>query len=223
MIVMRVLLEFSLLSYLFSCYYCNIKILIKILQFLLSGDGFREYCSPNICDETNRCKINGTAVKDGQCVFVKSDFFEYFVKNVIKEIPGKYILVTHNGDLSVPDGQNDAPRIGMSKYITSDLLKTEYEKGRLISLYAQNLWWRNISATPRPNFTHCIPIGFENRQYKMGSKVAQYGYALQNNVIGRLSRTREDKDRLPLLLVAFYPKSRVPDRMKVFLDLLFPL
>jgi hypothetical protein len=103
----------------------------------------------------------------------------------------------------------------MSKYFTSNILEKEHENGRLLSLHAQNLWWRNTSATPRPNFTHCLPIGFENRQYKMGSKVGQYGYALQNNVINRLTRTREDKDKLPLLLVAFYPKSRVPDRMKV--------
>jgi hypothetical protein len=103
----------------------------------------------------------------------------------------------------------------MPKYITSDILKKEYENGRLLSLHTQNLWWRNISTTPRPNFTHCLPIGFENRQYKMGSKVGQYGYALQDNVINRLTRTREEKDKLPLLLVAFYPKSRVPDRMKV--------
>mmetsp|Transcript_24222 Transcript_24222/g.23279 ORF Transcript_24222/g.23279 Transcript_24222/m.23279 type:complete len:245 (+) Transcript_24222:839-1573(+) len=103
----------------------------------------------------------------------------------------------------------------MAKYITSDILKKEYENGKLLSLHAQNLWWRNISATPRPNFTHCLPIGFENRQHRKGSEISQInGYALQNNVINRMTRTREDKDKLPLLLVAFYPKSYAPDRMK---------
>jgi hypothetical protein len=125
----------------------------------ISGDGFREYCYPHLCEDTNRCKIDPLAVKDGQCVFVKSDMFEYFAKNVISLIPGKYIIVAHNGDLSVPDGQNDAPRIGMSKYITSDLLLKEYERGRLLALHTGNLWWRNYSSSARPAYAHCIPIG----------------------------------------------------------------
>ena len=54
-------------------------------------------------------------VKDGQCVFVKSDMFEHFANNILQRIPGKYVVVSHNGDLSAPDGQDDAPKIGMGR------------------------------------------------------------------------------------------------------------
>ena len=48
--------------------------------------------------------MDPAAVKDGECVFVKTDFFEFFVRDVVNRIPGKYIIVSHNGDLSAPDG-----------------------------------------------------------------------------------------------------------------------
>jgi hypothetical protein len=41
--------------------------------------------------------------------------FHYFVTDVSKRIVNKYILISHNGDLSAPDGQDDAPRIGKIK------------------------------------------------------------------------------------------------------------
>ena len=40
--------------------------------------------------------------------------FNYFVTDVSKRITNRYILISHNGDLSAPDGQDDAPRIGIS-------------------------------------------------------------------------------------------------------------
>jgi hypothetical protein len=48
--------------------------------------------------------MDPAAVKDGECIFVKTDFFEFFVKDVVNRIPGRYIIVSHNGDLSAPDG-----------------------------------------------------------------------------------------------------------------------
>ena len=152
---------------------------------------------------------------DGECVFVKSDFFEFFGKEVAKRIPGKYIVVSHNGDLSAPDGQSDVGGLGMPKYVTSDILKAEYERGRLLALHAQNLWWVNVTkGAPRPAFAHCLPIGFENRQYKVGGRVRLYVDALREHVINKPIKTQAEKDAMPLLLVAFYPKSRSPARRK---------
>ena len=126
----------------------------------ITGDGFRDFCNPHICEEENRCRMTPESVRKGQCVFVKSDFMDYFVKNVATRIKEPYIIVVHNGDLSAPDGQSDAPRIQMSKYTTSHLLEKEHENGRLIALHAQNLWWQNISTTiVKPSYAHCIPIG----------------------------------------------------------------
>ena len=43
--------------------------------------------------------------------------FNYFVTDVSKRITTKYILISHNGDLSAPDGQDDAPRIGNHEFV----------------------------------------------------------------------------------------------------------
>lgn len=186
----------------------------------ISGDGFRSYCAPHICEDSNRCRMSPEDVKNGSCVFVKTDMFDYFVKDVAPRIPGSYVIVSHNGDLSAPDGQNDAPRIGMPAYVTSDILEREYAAGRLLAHHGQNLWWKNIShGRPRPIFSHCLPIGFENRQYTIGRNVAAYAHALRRNIVQKHALSIEEQSRKPLLLVAFYPKSRVPDRHKVLVTI----
>ena len=182
----------------------------------ISGDGFRLHC-PHVCDETNRCRMHPEGVQNGTCIFVKSDFFEFFVTSVVQRIPGTYTIVSHNGDLSTPDGQTDAGRIQMSKYMTSHILDAEHKAGRLLAHYGQNLWWRNVTiGSPRPPYLHCLPIGVETRQYNVGKNPQVYADALRRHIINRAApMTKEERTRRPLLLVAFYPKSRVPDRMKV--------
>lgn len=180
----------------------------------ISGDGFRSIC-PQACEDANRCRMDPATVKDGECVFVKTDFFKFFVEDVAPRIPGRYVIVSHNGDLSAPDGQNDARRIGMPSYVVSDIMAREYAAGRLIAHHGQNLWWINNTFAPRPVFSHCLPIGFENRQYNIGKHVRAYAEALKRNVINKVDETMEEKNKKPLLLMAFYPKSRVPDRAKV--------
>ncbi len=177
----------------------------------ISGDGFRSFCQ-HVCEDHNRCRMTPEDVKNGECVFVKSDFFDFFAKHVTPRINASYIIVSHNGDLSAPDGQDDAPRIGMPRYVTSDILKSEYEKGRLIAHHGQNLWWKNHTFESKPSYLHCLPIGFENRQYPIGKNVQNYVMAWKKFII---EREPTPEDRKPLLLVAFYPKSRVPDRHKV--------
>ena len=180
----------------------------------ITGDGFKEICN-HVCEDANRCRMDPAAVKDGECVFVKTDFFEFFVREVTNRIKGRYIIVSHNGDLSAPDGQDDAPRIGMPKYVVSDILAREYQAGRLIAHHGQNLWWKNNSFSPRPEFSHCLPIGFENRQYNIGRQVHLYVEAIKRNILNRPPRDANNMKNKPLLLIAFYPKSRVPDRHKV--------
>lgn len=185
----------------------------------ISGDSFRAVI-PHICEDANRCRMDPLAVKNGSCVFVKTDMFDFFVKEVVNRIPGSYIIVSHNGDMSAPDGQDDAPRIGMPKYITTDILSREYAAGRLIAHHGQNLWWKKNVSLPvelqgRPVYSHCLPIGVENRQYAIGRNVHIYVDALRRNIINKPAMTEEQLNNRPLLLVAFYPKSRVPDRHNV--------
>lgn len=124
----------------------------------ITGDGFREVCN-HICEDANRCRMYPDRVVDGECVFVKTDFFDFFAKDVTSRIHGKYIIVSHNGDLSAPDGQSDAPRIGMPRYVASDILAREYAAGRLIAHHGQNLWWVN-KTQPRPGKSIAASIPF---------------------------------------------------------------
>lgn len=177
----------------------------------ISGDTLRVHCQ-HICEDHNRCRMDPEAVKSGECIFVKSDFFDFFAKHVVSRIPNPYIIVSHNGDLSTPDGQDDAGRIGMPRYVTSDILDEEYRKGRLLAHHGQNLWWKNRTFEGRPGWAHCLPIGFENRQWNIGKNVKIYTEALRKFVI---DRDPIPESQRPLLLIAFYPKSRVPDRHNV--------
>ena len=180
----------------------------------VTGNGFKGI-SHHVCDDTNRCGMYPERVTNGQCIFVKADFFDFFVKDVIPRINSSFIIISHNGDMSTPDGQNDAPRLGYPAYVTSDLLANEHKNGRLIALHAQNLWWRNHTIEARPSYFHCLPIGLENRMNKFGGSLNVYVENLKKKIIDRPRMTIEEKNNLPLLLVAFYPKSRVPDRHNV--------
>jgi len=184
----------------------------------ISGNGFRANTSHH-CDESNACRLHPEAITNGDCVFVKTDFFEFFVKDVSNRVTGSYKIISHNGDLSAPDGQDDAPRIGMPKYVASSIMAQEFQAGRLIAHHGQNLWWVNKTMTDRPKFSHCLPIGLENRQYSIGKNLTVYIEALRQNIVQASPLTSVEMDNLPMLLVAFYPKSRVPDRKNVLTKL----
>eukprot|EP01040_Poterioochromonas_malhamensis_P025215 gene25215-31392_t len=68
----------------------------------ISGDTLRHH-SQHICEDFNRCRMDPEAVKTGDVIFVKSDFFDFFAKQVTPRIRNPYIVVSHNGDLSAPD------------------------------------------------------------------------------------------------------------------------
>lgn len=184
----------------------------------ISGNGFRVNTS-YFCDESNACRIHPEAITNGSCVFVKTDFFEFFVRDVSHRLGGSYKIISHNGDLSAPDGQDDAPRIGMPKYVVSNIMAREHQAGRLIAHHGQNLWWVNKTVSDRPIFSHCLPIGLENRQYSIGKNLTVYIEALRQNIVLTSPLTSTQMDQLPILLVAFYPKSRVPDRKNVLTKL----
>jgi hypothetical protein len=92
---------------------------------LITGDGFRALAKSHVCDETNRCRFDPLKVTPGSCIFVKSDMFEFFVTAVVDRIKVPYILLSHNGDISAPDGQDDAPQIRLPLYNTTTKLLEE--------------------------------------------------------------------------------------------------
>jgi hypothetical protein len=183
----------------------------------VTGDGFRLAAS-TICEDFNQCRIWPERVENGSCVFVKSDFFDFFVNDVTYRIPEKvsYTIISHNGDLSTPDGQTDIGGLHMQIQVTSNRLAELYGKGTLIAHHGQNLWWTNKTfGAARPEFSHCLPIGFENRHYPVGEHPGRYVEKIKSNIIDKRELTSEEEDKLPLLLIAFYPKGRSPDRAKV--------
>ena len=76
------------------------------LTLIHIGDLFRLEAN-HLCDETNHCRMWPNRV-DGQTIFIKGDLYGWFVASVMPRMNGTYILVSHNGDASTPDGQTDA-------------------------------------------------------------------------------------------------------------------
>ncbi len=110
----------------------------------ISGDTFRSFCH-YICDETG-CNFKPEQIKDGNAIFVKVDELGYFASYLHPRIKSKYILITHNGDLPVPN---------KFSYLLND--------PRLIAWFGQNV----------ENYTHPklhpIPIGIANRNWPHGN------------------------------------------------------
>ena len=126
----------------------------------ITGDSIRHHC-PHHCDSYNHCKMSPETFKDGECVFVESDLFEHFAKVVMSKIPFKFVVVVHNGDLSSPDGQDDARATKMKPYVASDIMDMAYKSGKLIAMHTTNLWWGNYSTgAPKPPYAHCLPMGY---------------------------------------------------------------
>ncbi len=66
----------------------------------ISGDTFRALCD-FIIDET-AIPFDPNDVKDGDIIFVRSSYIEYFFNSFHPYIKSRYILVTHKGTSSVP-------------------------------------------------------------------------------------------------------------------------
>lgn len=104
----------------------------------ITGDGFRAICT-HIFDETGQ-NFQPWEVKQGDTIFVKSDYINNFYENIHPKIPSDYILITHNSDHSA-----------------SSVCRELLEEDRLIAWFAQNAY-----EVSHPKLIP-IPIGLENR------------------------------------------------------------
>lgn len=109
----------------------------------ISGDSFRVYCNFTF-DELGK-KMDPKAVKEGNTVFVKTDYLGEYFSKIHPLIENHYILITHNADSPIPGDY-------------SHML----EDDKLIAWFGQNL--ENFS---HPKI-HPIPIGIANRCWKHG-------------------------------------------------------
>ena len=83
-------------------------------------------------------------INNSKSFFIKTDFLEYFYKIILPNIKKKFILVTHNSDLS------SGP--------INEIQNNIYNNELLVYWYGQNM-------IPCEKGI-CIPIGLENSQYK---------------------------------------------------------
>ena len=102
----------------------------------ISGDTFRSIADFTIDDE--HIRFSADQVKDGDIIFVKTDFVDNFFSTIHHNSTARYVLITHNSDLSIT-----------TKYVP--FLNDE----KLIAWFGQN------GEIIHPKF-HAIPIGIAN-------------------------------------------------------------
>ena len=108
----------------------------------ISGDTFREYCDYIVDEE--KLPFDPSNVKEGNTIFVKTDYLDLFFKIFHPQIRSPYILVTHNSDLPIPGPY--------AKYLKDP---------KIIVWFGQNVEQKIKKLCP-------IPIGFANRYWEHG-------------------------------------------------------
>lgn len=110
----------------------------------ITGDGFRAYCD-FIFDKTNK-KIDAAKVKEGDAIFVQTEYLSRFFQRVHPKISTRYVLVTHNSDLPIPGG--------FAEYL---------DDPKILAWFGQN-----VESCNHPKI-HPLPIGLENRCWSNGN------------------------------------------------------
>jgi hypothetical protein len=155
----------------------------------ISGDGFRAICKYRCEEKHDGCSFSPAEVESGSLVYVQSDYLHAFAM-IAHKIPNKFIVVTHNGDLSTPDGDDWHGGEGpMWSQHFSHLL----ELPNLQAWFASNCHWKGWP-NAKPRRLICIPIGIENRYNQIGQSPQVY--------FRWMERRNRVKSTMPLL-VAF--------------------
>jgi hypothetical protein len=131
-------------------------------------------------------------------MFTSTKYLHAFAKMADK-IPNKFIVVTHNGDLSTPDGddwhQDEGP-------MWSESFSHLLELPNLQAWFASNCHWKGWP-NAKPRKLICVPIGIENRYNKFGQAPHVYFQWME-----RRNRVKSTKP----LLVAFSAQAGKPSR-----------
>jgi len=138
----------------------NPKIYRPSSEPFISGDTLRKK-SRHHFDETKT--LNPRKVNKNDIVFVKTELKEIYFKNYHSKIEAPYILIFHNSDDSFDEESK------------------QYLDEKITHCFAQNL---NIDSNKQIS---PLPIGFENKRYRVNGKVSN----LQNAL--RLNYKKEDK------------------------------
>ncbi|GIR04102.1 MAG: hypothetical protein CM15mP14_3200 [Rhodospirillaceae bacterium] len=119
----------------------------------ISGDTLRNYAD-HVYDETK--KLNPNDVRNNEIIFLKTDFLDSFFNSCHTKINSKYILITHNSDISIED-------------------KT------LSFLDEKIIHWFGMSLNVKMNEVITpLPIGLENKRYLQNGIVSNFKKVLSS-------------------------------------------
>jgi len=125
----------------------------------ISGDSFRKLADHIYTTDNNFVSEN---VKYRDVVFVETDKVKFFFSEVHHKINNKYILITHNSDLSV-DGE-----------------LSELADKKIIKWFGQNVAVKHTKIVP-------IPIGLENLYY-YDNGIINYFNFFKNKIINKKNK-----------------------------------
>ena len=147
----------------------------------LTGDSIRNYCD-HIFDETS--SFNPLDVKENDIIFLKTDLKNIYFKYYHPSIRSKYILITHNSDISIEK---------------EDLV---YLDNKIKHWFATKL---NVLAS---NNLSALPYGLENRRWLKNGLVKNYKRILtvptkkNNRILCSFNPDTNLVERAPLMNIA---------------------
>ena len=147
----------------------------------LTGDSIRNWCN-HIFDETN--SFNPRDVKENDIIFLKTDLKNIYFKYYHPSIRSKYILITHNSDISIEK---------------EDLV---YLDNKIKHWFATKL---NVLAS---NNLSALPYGLENRRWLKNGLVKNYKRILtvptkkNNRILCSFNPDTNLVERAPLMNIA---------------------
>jgi len=183
----------------------------------VSGDGFRGACTWHCGDYAvgglYGCNIKPEYVQEGDCVFIEmtdfgsgagtATFMKNFFELVLPKIDKRIVVVTHNGDMTVPE--NDVfwrksepqqwPQYAFEKHLADP---------KILHWFAVNCLWASHETRPKPSKLTCIPIGVENRQWRDPSRYIPY--------MRKLSSLGDPKKLILTEISTFKPVGMKPER-----------
>ena len=154
----------------------------------LTGDSIRNYCD-HIFDETS--SINPLDVKENDIIFLKTDLKNIYFKYYHPSIESKYILITHNSDISIEK---------------EDLI---YLDNKIKHWFATKL---NVLAS---NNLSALPYGLENRRWLKNGLVKNYKRILtlptkkNNRILCSFNPDTNLVERAPLINIAEHKKDMI--------------
>jgi len=162
----------------------------------ITGDTFRKF-SDHILDEGEKIKIN--KIKEGEIVFVQSDFIEEYFDNYNPNITVSHILVTHNNLQPITEKYIDKVSENIMCWFAQNLdIKSEIEKLKALPLGIENI----------RTYSNGVTSHFENKIVKSNMDIKQNlilsSFAPHTNIVIR-EKPAEVVKKISFIDISTYP------------------